>query len=225
MVEPFSILGAIAAAIQILANCKKVYDIAHGAIKHYEPFAMVAENIPVVLNILQNVEAVLIAQYGKAKRRGHVTAGQELRDAEKAMKSIIATCRTKCDDLHIIFRKVMCDEQTTRLGRYIAAIRSLKPGRVQKVNDLMCEILKKIHLLKDNFFFEAALRSVDSRLRRHLESLYQGGLARLMHLFRTLAAASRLPLQEAAVGVIAAPWAQQCPTNLLVRVKKRRLGV
>ncbi|KAM0723356.1 hypothetical protein Q7P37_000342 [Cladosporium fusiforme] len=202
MAEPFAILGAVVASMALLEKCKQIYDAASQATKHYEA---IAENIPVVVNILENVQQVLATHHHKYNGQGYGAARQQLGNAEKSMQSLVASCRAKCDNLHRIFRKVMCDENATQLQRYVAAMRSLKPGREEKVIKLMREIVKKIQLLQSNIFFETVLRSASSRLRHRFERLWDRCLSWLVSLFRTLAEARRLPIEAAAMKTITIP--------------------
>lgn len=159
MAEALAVIDVVAAAIGFLQAGKKAYDAAHSATKLPEDFAKVAENIPMVKEILENIRKDLQNRHDAAKEANSSSAEREVDRVAQSVQPIIDTCRDNSEDLSLIFEKVMPDDGASLPQRYAAALRSLKPGRGKKVEKLMEEILEKLQLLHTNRYFWKAARS------------------------------------------------------------------
>lgn len=77
------------------------------------------------------------------------------------MQSIVKTCRESAENLQTIFEKATSADDSSWLKRYKAAIRTLKYGRQEKMENLMKDILEKLDLLHKEDYFQSAVESVD----------------------------------------------------------------
>lgn len=170
MAEAVAVIGVVAAAIGFLQAGKKAYDAAHSATKLPEDFAKVAENIPMVKEILENIRKDLQTRHDAAKDAKSNSAEREVDRVAQSVQPIVDTCRDNSEELSLIFQKVMPDDGASLPQRYAAALRSLKPGRGEKVEKLMEEILKKLQLLHTNRYFWEAARS-EEELNAAIEQL------------------------------------------------------
>lgn len=162
-------LELVLAAISLLEAGKRIYDAANNASDLPEAFAKVAENIPLVKAILKNIERGLQVRLDTVNRQNTPANKRELEAAADSIPKVVNTCRENAEALKTIFEKVMSEDGAPWHQRYKAALRSLKPGRQEKVESLMREILEKLELLRTNDYFSTAVASAD--LKTAIEQL------------------------------------------------------
>jgi hypothetical protein len=126
------VLGLISGTITLVEAIKQVYDAAKDQQGLPAAFREVAQRLPLVRDILTTAKAT--AEEG--------LVGVE---ASKAAESILQSCEKRVKKLEKIFRKVLPDENSSRLDRYYRAVRSL--GKDGKVELLMRGILDDLSLL------------------------------------------------------------------------------
>jgi hypothetical protein len=81
---------------------------------------------------------------------------------------LILACEENAKKLQEIFQKVVEDDDTSWVERYKKATQAVMPGKKRKVEDLMKEILEKLHLLHIRRFSRARISRRTRRSRRSL---------------------------------------------------------
>lgn len=137
MAEAVAVLGLIGAIINITDAIKETYKIATEAHKLPQAFVVVHERIPVVQKTLSLVRS----------------AYRGTKD-EDAIRESFVTCKVKAEDLKFIFEKVCIVENEGVIRRYSKALRTLKPGRGDKVEDLFRDILDTLQTLQAYHIFK-----------------------------------------------------------------------
>ncbi|KAK3655914.1 hypothetical protein LTR22_010072, partial [Elasticomyces elasticus] len=150
------VFGLISSAITVIETCKEVYDAAHDTQGLPEAFRKVSENIPLVLDILQAAEKVQWEAKERYREAKDTKAKQEIEENSKAVKPAFEGCKADAEALQTIFNKVLPGDAASFMQRYTSAARAAKPGRKQKVEDLMKDILAKLQLLDSRESFKTA---------------------------------------------------------------------
>lgn len=173
--EAITIVGLISSIITIIETSKKLYDASHDAKGLHEAFHDVAQNIPLVLDILRDCQA--IQQQVDKDCETTIDAGHklELEESSTATKPVMADCLKKAKTLETIFEKVMPAEGAKKRERYKKAAKSMKPGRAKRVVDLMASIMTNLQTLQTSRFFKDQLEKRDVDIRAALDRLSELG--------------------------------------------------
>lgn len=137
MAEAISVIGLIGAIINIAEAIKETYTIAKEANRLPRAFAVVNERIPIVQRTLSIVQT---------NYRGT--------EDEPAIRESFLTCKEKAEDLKFIFEQVCPVEGEGILRKYRKALKSMKPGRSEKVENLFKEILDTLQTLQAFHIFK-----------------------------------------------------------------------
>ena len=173
--EAITIVGLISSIITIIETSKKLYDASHDAKGLHEAFRDVAQNIPLVLDILRDCQAIQ-QQVDKDRETTTDAAHKlELEESSAATKTVMADCHKKAKALESIFEKVMPGDGAKKRERYKKAAKSMKPGRAKKVVDLMASIMTKLQTLQTSRFFKDQLEKRDVDIKAELDKLSQLG--------------------------------------------------
>lgn len=158
-----TVIGLISSIIAIVETSKKLYDASHDANGLHQVFRDVAQNIPLVLDILRDCQAIQQKVDDDHKTTPDVAHKRELEESSAATKTIMADCHEKTKTLQNIFKKVMPAEGAGKSERKKKALRSCKPGRPKEVVDLMTKIISQLQTLQTSRFFKSELekRAVD----------------------------------------------------------------
>ncbi|CAI6225623.1 unnamed protein product [Periconia digitata] len=125
------VIGLISGVISIVEATKIVYDAAKDAQGQPEAFRQVAARLPLVLRILCSARA----------------RAQTLNEMEQeALEPILKSCKAKAEELQEVFHKVVRKDEDKWYDRYKKAAVGVL-GKRNKVEDLMGDILKDIHVL------------------------------------------------------------------------------
>lgn len=130
MAEAVTIVGLIGSVVSISDAILEAYKIAKDAQKLPEAFAVVSERMPVVQRTLLIVES-----------------NYRRNEDEPAIRQCLTTCKEKAEDLQYIFEEVCTVEKDGVLRRYRKALKTLTPGRGDKVENLFKDILDTLHTL------------------------------------------------------------------------------
>lgn len=131
MAEVISIVGLVGSVISIIDAIAETYKLAKDAEKLPEAFAVVNERIP----ILHETLALIETSY-----RGS--------EDEPAIRQTLSTCKSNAEDLSYIFGEVCSVQGDSVFQRYRRALKSLKPGRGDKVETLFRKILDTLLALQ-----------------------------------------------------------------------------
>jgi hypothetical protein len=151
------VLGLISSTITVITTCRDLYDAAYDTEGLPEAFRKVSENIPLVLDILRAVEKLQEKAKEDFQTSNDAAEKQGIEDTSKAVGPVIQGCKTSAETLETIFKKVLPGEKASLMQRYKSAARTAKPGRKQKVEDLMKDILGKLQLLDSREAYKAAI--------------------------------------------------------------------
>ena len=175
--EAFTIVGLISSIITIVETSKKLYDASHDARGLHAAFRDVAQNIPLVLDILRDCQT--IQQQVDKDRESTIDAAQklELEESSAATKAVMADCYMKAQALESTFEKVMPGEGAKKRERYKKAAKSMKPGRAKKVVDLMAGIMTNLQTLQTSRCFKDQLEKRDVDIKAALDRLSELGLS------------------------------------------------
>jgi hypothetical protein len=129
-VEAGAVLSLISGLITIIDATKTIYDGAKDTKGQPDAFRQVAARLPLVEAVLRRAEAKTIT----------------LRESEQdALRPLLASCKTKAEDLHKIFEKVVHRDDDKWHDRYKKAFSAMKKG--VRVELLMEGILKDVQVL------------------------------------------------------------------------------
>jgi hypothetical protein len=173
--EAITIVGLISSIITIVETSKKLYDASRDAKGLHEAFREVAQNIPLVLDILRDCQAI----QQQVDKDGETTIDAahklELEESSAATKTVMADCHKKAKTLESIFEKVMPAEVAKKRERYKKAAKSMQPGRAKKVVDLMAGIMTNLQTLQTSRFFKDQLEKRDVDIKAALDELSELG--------------------------------------------------
>jgi hypothetical protein len=159
--EAITIVGLISSIITIIETSKKLYDASHDAKGLHEAFRDVAQNLPLVLDILRDCHAIQQQVDKDRETTIDATHKAELEESSAAIKTVMADCHKKAKTLESIFEKVMPSEGAKKRERYKKAAKSMKPGRAKKVVGLMTSIMTNLQTLQTSRFFKDQLEKRD----------------------------------------------------------------
>ncbi|KAM0124766.1 hypothetical protein ACHAO1_010921 [Botrytis cinerea] len=156
MAEFLAVVGGISAVLGTIDIIKKCYDAAKDKTGLPEAFREVKASLPIVKAILNSAH-----KYVNSKDMNKETC--------EAIEPLIAGCKEKADKLKEIFEKVMPEDETSRLERYIQAAKIL--GKCGKVEALMKGLMERVNLLASCHGMEAATASHIEQLTDAIEDL------------------------------------------------------
>jgi N-terminal domain on NACHT_NTPase and P-loop NTPases len=136
--EASLVIGLISSVITIVQATKQVYDAANDAEGLPEAFRDVAKKLPLVEDALQ-----------LAKNSVDNTTCA-------VIKPVIRSCEVKSSRLKVLFEKVIPKDGASRKEHYEKALRTV--GKGSKVETLMEQILKELHLLANHQTFAVAAK-------------------------------------------------------------------
>jgi len=156
MAEFLAVAGGISAVLGTVDIIKKCYDAAKDKTGLPEAFREVKASLPIVKTILNSAH-----KYVNSKDMNKETC--------EAIEPLIAGCKEKADKLKGIFEKVMPEEETSRLERYINAAKIM--GKGGKVEALMKGLMENLNLLASCHGMEAATASHIEQLKDAIDNL------------------------------------------------------
>jgi hypothetical protein len=148
------VLGLITSTIALCQTAKQIYDTASSKAGLPEAFQKSAETLPLVLETLRAVEIVQNTAVEEQKVCRDDARVESIERSSRAAKHVVQTCRDNAETLKNIFDRVMAADGDSRRQRLVQAARSAKPGRSQKVEMLMKEVLEKLGLLQNYHVFK-----------------------------------------------------------------------
>jgi hypothetical protein len=169
--EAITIVGLISSIITIVETSKKLYDASRDAKGLHEAFREVAQNIPLVLDILRDCQAIQQQVDKDGKTTIDAAHKLELEESSAAIKTVMVDCHKKAKTLETMFEKVMPAEGAKKRERYKKAAKSMKPGRAKKVVDLMAGIMTNLQTLQTSHFFKDQLGKRDVDIKAALDKL------------------------------------------------------
>lgn len=152
------VLGLISSTITVVETCKNLYEAAHDTGGLPEAFRRVSENIPLVMEILLISKKLQEQDERNYRKSQDVRAKRSIERTSEVVKDVMAGCKDNAEMLQAIFDKVLPGDQSSFMQRYLSAARTAKPGRKQKVEDLMKQILTKLQLLHSWEALRGAIR-------------------------------------------------------------------
>lgn len=173
--EAITIVGLISSVIAIIETSKKLYDASHDAKGLHEAFRDVAQNIPLVLDILRDCQAIQQQVDKDGETTIDVAHKLELEESSAATKTVMVDCHKKAKTLETMFEKVMPAEGAKKRERYKKAAQSMKPGRAKKVVDLMAGIMTNLQTLQTSRFFKDQLEKREVDIKAALDKLSELG--------------------------------------------------
>ncbi|KAM0553252.1 hypothetical protein ACHAPJ_007541 [Fusarium lateritium] len=154
--EALAVLSAIATVISIVDGIKKLYDAASDAKGLPSAFRDVVNRLPLVHETLQTANK-------------EVDAGGLNEATCKAMKKVVEACGTKAENLEIIFKKVLPEADSSRMDRYLVALKSLPKG--SRVELLMKGILEDVQILTSNHGMKTVTKDELEKLTEAIEEM------------------------------------------------------
>lgn len=173
--EAITVVGLISSIIAVIETSKKLYDASHDAKGLHEAFRDVAQNIPLVLDILRDCQAIQQQVDKDGETTIDVAHKLELEESSAATKTVMADCHKKAKTLETMFEKVMPGEGAKKRERYKKAAKSMQPGRAKKVVDLMAGIMTNLQTLQTSRFFKDQLEKRDVDIKAALDKLSELG--------------------------------------------------
>ena len=173
--EAITIVGLISSIITIIQTSKRLYDASHDGKGLHEAFRNVAQNIPLVLDILRDCQAVQQQVDQDYETTIDAANKLELEESSAATKTVMTGCHKKAKALETMFEKVMPAEGAKKRERYKKAAKSMKPGRAKKVVDLMAGIMTNLQTLQTSRFFKDQLEKRDVDIKAALDKLSELG--------------------------------------------------
>ena len=150
------VLGVISSVISVIEATHKIFDAAKDAKGLHEAFRKAAEKLPLVLSTLKAAEQIQEKLEAEFKTSNDAARKQEIEATSNEVEPLFETCEINARALKDIFRKVMPGDDATRRERYTKALKSVLPGKKQKVEGLMQEMLERLQLLQNHHYFQAA---------------------------------------------------------------------
>jgi hypothetical protein len=173
--EAITVIGLISAIITIVETSKKLYDASNNAKGLHEAFRDVAQDMPLVLDILRDCHTAQQQVDQKYQATSDASSRRELEKSSEAAKTVMEECRNKANALGEIFGKVLPGDDAGRAERYVKAARSLKPGRTERVEDLMTGIFKQLQMSQTSRFFKSELEKRAGDIRSAVDRLSELG--------------------------------------------------
>ncbi|KAF2149848.1 hypothetical protein K461DRAFT_34877 [Myriangium duriaei CBS 260.36] len=144
-VEPALVLEIISTTIELIRTGHDIYHAAHGL--GVPAFSSVSENMPVVSDILSAVHNSIDPEGAPSTALVHV-------------QQMVQTCHDDVGAITHILEKVTVSQDEPLVVRYKKAIASATPGKREKVETLMKEIMVKLQLLQTHHIFNMPPDSV-----------------------------------------------------------------
>lgn len=173
--EIITVVGLISSIITIIETSKKLYDASQDVKGLHEAFRDVAQNMPLVLDILRDCQAIQQQVEKDCEITTDTTQRHELEASSAATKTVMADCQKKAKTLQTIFEKVMPGEGAKKRERYKKAAKSVKPGRAKKVVDLMAGIMTQLQTLQTSRFFKDQLEKRAVEVKSAIDKLSELG--------------------------------------------------
>jgi hypothetical protein len=173
--DAITVVGLMSAVITIVETLRKLYDASNNAKGLHEAFRDVAQSLPLVLDILRDCHTAQKQVDQKYRVTSDTSSRRELEKSAEAAKTIMEECRNKANALEEIFQKVLPGDDAGRAERYMKAARSLKPGRTEKVEDLMTGIFKQLQILQTSRFFKSELEKRAGDIQSAVDRLSELG--------------------------------------------------
>lgn len=133
--EASLVLGLISSILSIIDATRQVYDAVNDETGLPKNFRQTAARLPLVSSLLEDAE-------------GYVDGTVDVR-AKDALAETLKNCKTRAENLHELFEKVLPVEGDSRIDRYAKAARSI--GKGGRVETLMAGILGDLQLLTLEF--------------------------------------------------------------------------
>lgn len=189
--EIITVVGLIASIITIIETSKNLYDASKDAKGLHEAFRDVAQNMPLVLDILHDCQAIQQHVEKDHETQPDAAHKKELEVSSAATKAVMADCHKKAEMLEHIFKKVMPSEGAKKRERYKKAAKSVKPGCAKKVVSLMTGIMTDLQTLQTSRFFKDQLEKRAGDIQSAIDKLselrpsLEDGHDTSSHWFRT----------------------------------------
>jgi hypothetical protein len=169
--EAITVVGLISAVITIVGTSEKIYDASNNAKGLHEALRDVAQSF----DILHNCHTAQQQVDQKYQATSDTSSRRELEKSSEAAKTIMEDCRNKANALEEIFQNVLPGDDAGRTERYLKAARSLKPGRTERVEDLMTGIFKQLQILQTSRFFKGELEKRAGDIQSAVDRLSELG--------------------------------------------------
>lgn len=169
--EVITIVGLISSVISIIETSRSLYDTANDVNGLHEAFRAVAQNIPLVLNILKGCKTVQEDLTKEYESSNDADQRRELEATTEAVKPVMFKCKENAEALKEIFENVVPGDEAKWLERYKKAAKSLMPGKKKRVEELMKEMLEKLQLLQTSRFFQAEIEKRFQKLQNGISQL------------------------------------------------------
>jgi hypothetical protein len=168
--EVITVLGLISSVITIIETSRDIYDAASSAEGLHEAFRAVAQNIPLVLNVLRDCKKVQEHVDKDYSLTVDENLKRDIEESNKAVEPLILACQDNAKRLQEIFRKVVPEDDASWVERYKKVVRVVMPGKKRKVEDLMKDILEKLQLLHTSRFFKSENNQKNEKKSKELET-------------------------------------------------------
>ncbi|KAM0721363.1 hypothetical protein Q7P37_002287 [Cladosporium fusiforme] len=150
-----SVIGVVSAIITIIDTIMETYKLARDAESLPEAFAAVNERMPVLRKTLSLIDS---------SYRGS--------EDEQAIQDALITCKTGLEDLKYIFTEVCSVDGDTMMQKYRKALRTLKPGRGARVENLFRRVLDSFLALQAFHVFKTLIPFEDlNEVSNEMESV------------------------------------------------------
>jgi hypothetical protein len=150
------IIGLISGIITILDTVTKLYNNFKDATDLPPAFREVAQKLPLIQDILQTAER-------------HLDDSNPDDESCQAITHIVELCKDKAQRLVAIFQEVSPQPDSSRLERYIRAVKTL--GKANRVESLMKGILEDVQLLAENRAIQGATEAQVGKLVEAIQEL------------------------------------------------------
>ncbi|KAK5708941.1 hypothetical protein LTR17_020221 [Elasticomyces elasticus] len=169
--EAIGIVGLIASVITIFETCRDLHAAATNVEGLHEAFLAISNNIPLVLNILQECKRMQEQADQDYKTSTDDAQKRRLAESAAAVRPIMIACERNAQSLKDIFEEVISSPDANWLERYRKAVRANIHSKRRKVEDLMTDILRKLQLLHTNQFFKLVADKRSQELEAAIQQL------------------------------------------------------
>lgn len=121
-----------------------------------------------LLSTLQDVKRVQEQADNEYKQTQDPAKKKAIEEDVRTVTTVVEKCKSNAEALKDIFEKVIPGDKASRRERYVKPARTAVPGKKNRVEDLMRDILIKLQALHVRYFFKQA---ADTRERKsaHLD--------------------------------------------------------
>ena len=137
-------IGAISAIADLIDKSRKIYAAAKNKIGLPDALQQVAEQLPIVEDILKELL--------QAADRQSDAVSNEVKKATDA-------CLQRAKKLREIFEEVIPGEEAKRRERYVKAVKAI--GKQGKVEELMKGVMKNLEVLGSNFNLKSHIQTAE----------------------------------------------------------------